>query len=77
VTSPIRVEGAASPESSNPFDLAASVSFVTSEYFAATGMRLASGRGFDAKEGHADSAVVVNEAFVKRFIQGMPPLGSG
>jgi len=74
VRGPIQIEGFAPPENSKPFDLVASTPVVTPEYFAAMGMRMASGRGFQVGDDRANS-IVVNEAFVRFFSQGKDPIG--
>ena len=46
-------------------------------YFQALGMRLRAGRLFDDRDRHGAAAVVVvNEAFVTRFLNGSAPLGT-
>ncbi len=72
VTGPIEVEGFVFPENANPMYFTASTPRVTSEYFDAMGIRMASGRGLQAGDDHA---IVVNELFVKRFFQGTDPIG--
>ncbi|HEX6313309.1 MAG TPA: FtsX-like permease family protein, partial [Gemmatimonadaceae bacterium] len=45
-------------------------------YFATLGMRLRSGRTFEmTDDGRAAPAVIVNEAFVRRFFEGEDPVG--
>ncbi len=73
VKGPIQVEGFTPPEN-NLFELLASTPVVTAEYFAAMGMRMVSGRGFQAGDDRANS-IIVNEAFARRFFQGTDPIG--
>jgi putative ABC transport system permease protein len=72
VTGPIQIAGFTQPPDGNPFDYLAATPSVTPEYFAVMGMRLVSGRGFSVGD---DRAVVVNQAFVKRFSRDTEPLG--
>jgi putative ABC transport system permease protein len=49
---------------------------VWSTYFATLGMRLRSGREFaTTDDGRSAPAVIVNEAFVRRFFEGQDPVG--
>ena len=49
---------------------------VTPNYFATVGMRLTAGRTFEAQDAVRDpQPVIVNEAFVRRYLGGAPPLG--
>jgi predicted permease len=58
-------------------DLAAATPvFVTPGYFRALGIRLVSGRLLqDADDTHTDRAVVVNETFVRSYLEGANPVG--
>jgi putative ABC transport system permease protein len=54
----------------------AGVNMVTPEYFETFGMRLVRGRALTADDGpSAQRVAVVNERFVKRFLEGRDPLG--
>jgi putative ABC transport system permease protein len=54
----------------------ASARFVTPEYFRAQGIPLRAGRVFtDADKAGAPGAIVVNEAFARRYFPGVEPLG--
>jgi putative ABC transport system permease protein len=56
----------------------AGVHMVTPEYFETFGMRLARGRALTAGDGpNAQRVAVVDERFVKRFLEGKDPLGQG
>jgi predicted permease len=49
---------------------------ITPRWFAALGMRLVAGRAFtDADRQGAPPVVIVNEAFVRRFLDGQDPIG--
>jgi hypothetical protein len=49
---------------------------ITPQWFAALGMRLVAGRAFtDADRQGAPPVVIVNEAFVRRFLNGQDPVG--
>jgi predicted permease len=49
---------------------------ITPRWFAALGMRLVAGRAFtDADRTGAPPVVIVNEAFVRRFLNGQNPIG--
>jgi|RhiMethySRZTD1v2_1073278.scaffolds.fasta_scaffold00040_90 putative ABC transport system permease protein len=49
---------------------------ITPRWFAAIGMRLVAGRAFtDADRKGAPPVVIVNEAFVRRFLDGQDPVG--
>jgi predicted permease len=50
---------------------------VSPSYFATTGARIVKGRGFGSSDGHNSTPVVmVNEAFVRRFMGDREPLGA-
>jgi putative ABC transport system permease protein len=52
------------------------VQMVTPEYFETFGIRFTRGRALTAHDGHASARVaVVNERFVKRFLEGQDPVG--
>ena len=54
----------------------ASARFVTPEYFRAQGIPLRAGRVFnDVDKAGAPGAIVVNEAFARRYLPGVEPLG--
>jgi predicted permease len=54
----------------------ASARFVTPDYFRAQGVPLRAGRVFtDADKAGAPGAVIVNEAFARRYLPGVEPLG--
>lgn len=72
VTGPIQIVGFTRPPDSNPFDYLAATPRVTPEYFSTLGMRMISGRGLAMGD---DRAVVVNQAFVRRFARDVEPLG--
>jgi len=49
---------------------------ITPRWFAALGMRLVAGRAFTDADGKgAPAVVIVNEAFVRRFLNGQNPIG--
>ena len=51
---------------------------VTPDLFAALGIPLRAGRGFDARDhagDEADRTIIVNEAFAERYLRGKEPLG--
>jgi putative ABC transport system permease protein len=51
--------------------------YVTSDYFRALGIRLRNGREFvDSTDGAASEAAIVNEAFVRRYLDGRNAVGS-
>ncbi len=72
VTGPIQIAGFTQPADRNPMDYTAATPSVTPEYFAAIGMRFAAGGGFPPGD---PRSIVVNQAFVKRFVGGAAPLG--
>lgn len=50
---------------------------VSPSYFATTGARILEGRGFSSSDGAAATPVImVNQAFVRRFMPGRSPLGA-
>ena len=51
---------------------------VTPGYFEAMGLELTEGRVFDARDNDMDGALamIVNQAFVKQYVAGRPPLGT-
>lgn len=59
-------------------DLNASLNMVSPEYFSTMGVRILQGRNLAAGDGAAGlkpRPVVVNQAFVRRFLPGMDPIG--
>jgi predicted permease len=65
----IRVPGREA-DASEPYFLA-----VSSGFFETMGLRLIDGRGFQPRDAEAPRAVVVNEAFARRYFAGETPLG--
>lgn len=49
---------------------------VTPAYFQVMGIPLRRGRMFTATDGSEEKVVIVNETFVKRFLDGRPPIGT-
>jgi putative ABC transport system permease protein len=74
IVDPVIVEGAPLPPRGQvPF---VRENIVTPDYFRAMGMRLVRGRGFTERETwEAGGVIVVNEAFVRRFLAGGESLG--
>ena len=57
-------------------DLRSSINIVSPGYFSAMGTRLIAGRLFDDRDGpEAPRVVVVSEAFVSRYLNGVNPIG--
>lgn len=74
--SSVQIEGQPTPDFGTPEFPAASINSVTPEYFAALHIPLIEGRLLDERDGpDAPSAVVVNQAFVRRFFSKEDPIG--
>jgi len=72
-TSGISLAGRPDP----PGGLSSNEETVSRNFFAATGMTLVRGRGFDVSDtAAAPNAVVVNQAFARRFYSGANPVGT-
>ena len=57
--------------------VATRTSTVSSGYFQALGVSLLAGRDFDSRDGeHAETAAIVNDAFLRRFMPGVDPIGA-
>ena len=57
--------------------VATRTSSVSSGYFQALGVSLLAGRDFDSRDGeNAETAAIVNDAFVRRFMPGVDPIGA-
>ena len=71
---PVSVAG--QPPSPNPSDSEAWYRMVSAGYFRAMGVPLVQGRFFTEADGpESPGVVIVNEAFVKRYLAGVDPLG--
>ena len=71
---PVSVVG--QPPSSNPSDSEAWYRMVSANYFRAMGVPLVRGRFFTEADGpKSPGAVIVNEAFVAKYLPGVDPLG--
>jgi predicted permease len=60
---------------SNPVLRAAHLRVVTERYFETLGVRALAGSAFPARDAHSSPLVVVNEAFVRRYLGGEPAIG--
>jgi putative ABC transport system permease protein len=68
------IEGRPSPDPNNRFG--GGVNMVTPDYYRTFGITMASGRTFDDRDRAGSTRVaVVNEAFVRVFMQGESPIG--
>jgi putative ABC transport system permease protein len=59
----------------DPFEMTCLIPTVTQQWFQAAGIPVLRGRGFLPTDSKINSAVVVNESFVKRFLGSGDPLG--
>jgi putative ABC transport system permease protein len=72
-STPFRLQGAEAPGAAIPNAL---ITAASEEHFATLGVRLVTGRVFSSTDrADAPRVVVVNQAFVSRYLPGMAPLG--
>jgi putative ABC transport system permease protein len=65
------------PDGSGQMDASSKFAWVSPEFFRVMGMRMVAGRAIDAGDTRTSrNVVVVNEAFVRHYVRGMPPIGA-